>query len=64
MCECVNRCVYLYRVEDGLQHGQDIAEEEIPSVSQRVQQLLTCLTQLQIFNKTLLCMHCLEMKRL
>ena len=28
-------------VEDGLQHRQDVAEEEVPGLSQRVQELLT-----------------------
>lgn len=36
------RSTRLYGVEDGLQHGQNIAEEEVPRVRQRVQQLLTC----------------------
>lgn len=36
--------VHLHRVEDGLQHGENIAEEEVPSVGQRVQQLLTWFT--------------------
>lgn len=40
----LGECVYLYRIEDGLQHGQDVTEEEVPRVGQGVQQLLTCET--------------------
>lgn len=31
------QCVYLHRIEDGLQHRQNITEEKIPSIGQRVQ---------------------------
>lgn len=33
---------HLHRVEDGLQSGQHVAEEEVPRLCQRVQQLLAC----------------------
>lgn len=45
--------VYLYRIEDGLQHGQNVTEEEVPRVSQRIQQLLTCDTTRQISYKSI-----------
>lgn len=53
-CSCRQRRserqnTYLDRVEDGLQHGQNIAEEEVPRISQRVQQLLTWVKKQQKF---------------
>lgn len=43
---------YLYGVKDGLQHGQNIAEEEVPRVGQGVQQLLTCDTTRKRINES------------
>lgn len=37
--------LYLNWMEDGLQHGENIAEEEVPGLSQRVEQLLTCISR-------------------
>lgn len=38
--------VHLNWMEDGLQHGENIAEEEVPGLSQRVEQLLTCISRI------------------
>lgn len=47
--------VYLNWMEDGLQHGENITEEEVPGLSQRVEQLLTCVQFHNIIRKQ--CTH-------
>lgn len=45
-------CMYLNWMEDGLQHGENITEEEVPGLGQRVKQLLTCVSHITLFTFT------------
>lgn len=44
--------LYLNWMEDGLQHGENITEEEVPGLRQRVKQLLPCIGHVTHFTQT------------